>query len=367
MMHPMGPAVTLLIVLVVVLFFFLGVALIVIMDHKARLPGGFTNDPFTIRGLHRDHPYIAFLTAVILVAIILALIFELVVTVLGQFQILTQPEVPRLLAQISEGRTTERIRRFHNLPEQPLATMGEKNVCFFCHGDFAHSKEPMVRSLLNMHSQFIGCMTCHVDPNQVPEQELAFRWLNYSGIEVKGPPFGIDVDPDTGDLIPTDDYYSKIVPYQTTANGEQLLEITPDVPEAKDFAEVHGQLSDADRELVKKRFHKLVADEGPFCDRCHTQEGDSYMPFRKLSFTDQRIDDLTNLNIIGLIKEYKEFYLPPLLRPAAPDQTEDAKVETPPMDSDLRKDPRAWWRETYDDPKAKDTPNTDGKPQRDER
>jgi len=360
MMHPMGPAVTLLIVVAVLLFFFLGIALVVIIDHKARLPGGFTSNPFSIRGLHRDHPYIAFLTTVILVAIILALIFELVVTILGQFEILAAPEPPKLLAQISEERATERIRRFHNPPEQTLSTMGEKTVCFFCHGDFPHSKEPMVRTLLNMHSQFIGCMTCHVDPNQVPEQELTFRWVNYSGIEVQGRPFGIDVESESGDLIRTDDYYSKIVPYR---NDDKLLEITPDVQEAKDFAEVHGQLSDADRELVKKRFHKLVADKGPFCDRCHTQEPDSYMPFRQLGFSNQRIDDLTNLNILGLIEKYEEFYLPSMLRPeAAAGQTPEAKAETPAIGSDMRKDPRAWWRETYDDPEAKDSPNKDSKP-----
>lgn len=355
-MHSMGSVGTVLIVIAVLLFFFVGIALVVIIDHKARLPGGFTSDPFSIRGLRRDHPYIAFLTTLILVAIIVALIFELVVAILGQFQALAPPEPPKLLAQISEERASERARRFHNPPEQVLATMGEKNVCFFCHGDFPHSKEPLVRTLLNMHSQFMGCMTCHVDPEQIPGQELTFRWVNYSGIEVTGKPFGTDIDPDTGDLIRTDDYYSKIVPYR----GEELLEITPDVPEAKDFAEVHAQLSDADRELVKKRFHKLVADEGPFCDRCHTQETDSYLPFRQLGFADQRIDDLTNLNILGMIEKYEEFYLPALLRPGtATGETPGAETDKPAAGTDMRKDPRAWWRETYDDPKTDKSPDQD--------
>ncbi len=361
-MHSIGSIGTVLIVIAVVLFFFVGVALVIIIDHKARLPGGFTSDPFSIRGLRREHPYIAFITALILLAIILALIFELAAAILGQFPILAAPEPPKLLTQISKGREAERIRRFHNLPEQGLATLGDKNVCFFCHGDFPHSKEPMVRTLLNMHSQFIGCMTCHVDPKQVPEQQLTFRWVNYSGIEVAGPPFGIEVDPDTGDLVRTDDYYSKIVPYR---NDEELLEVTPDVQEAKDFAEVHGQLSDSDRELVKKRFHKLVADKGPFCDRCHTQEADSYLPFRKLGFSDQRIDDLTNLNILGLIEKYEEFYLPTMSRPGAANrQTPETEAEKPAPGPDMRQDPRAWWRETYDDPEASGSPQEDNKPKK---
>ncbi|MDH3281309.1 MAG: hypothetical protein OEQ18_09285, partial [Gammaproteobacteria bacterium] len=69
------------------------------------------------------------------------------------------------------------------------------------------------------------------------------------------------------------------------------------------------------------------------------------------------------LNILGLIEKYTEFYLPPLLRPeAGSGQTPEAKTETPAIGSDMRKDPRAWWRETYDDPKANDSPDKDAKP-----
>ena len=64
-----------------------------------------------------------------------------------------------------------------------------------------------------MHTQFVGCMTCHIDPRIKSEESYKFRWLNYSGIEVTGVPYGTDINKKSGYLIDTDDYYSQIVIY----------------------------------------------------------------------------------------------------------------------------------------------------------
>src|SRR4030065_611298 len=58
-MHELSTANTTLIVIAVLLFFFLGIAIMVIMDHKAKLPGGFTANPFSVVGMRADHPAIA--------------------------------------------------------------------------------------------------------------------------------------------------------------------------------------------------------------------------------------------------------------------------------------------------------------------
>jgi hypothetical protein len=353
-MHDMSATSTTLIVIAVLLFFFLGVAIMVIMDHKAKLPGGFTSNPFSVVGMHRDHPVIAFLTAVILLGIIGSLLLAMIATVTGYFDLFRPAQPPGLLSRLSEGRTAERLRHFHNLPAEDITTLGAKNVCFTCHGDFPHSKEPMIRTLLNMHTQFIGCLTCHADDRKIPESALKLRWLNYSGITVTGKPFGTQVDPDSGYLRATDDVYSKIVPYAQVEGQEKLLEITLDDPEAKEFVKIKDKLSDHDREGVKKTFHRLVSPKGRFCTRCHTDEAHSYIPFRELEFSERRIRDVTNLNIIGLVQKYKNFYMPTLLRSDKPlPSTEVLTGSEKPAakgGADIRKDPRTWWKETYDAP-----------------
>lgn len=355
-MQTVAPISTVLIVTAVLLFFFLGVAIMVIMDHKAKLPGGFTNNPFSITGMRRDHPVIAFLTAIILLGIIVSLVLSLIAAIGGSFGLFKAAEKPGLLLRLSEERTAERLRHFHNLPAEDLSRQGKKNVCFVCHGDYPHSKEPMVRSLMNMHTQFIGCMTCHTDPLKVPEQGITLRWLNFSGIAVQGPPFGTNVDPKTGYLNETDDVYSKIVAYSNYDGPEQLLEITDDDPRAKEFEALHDRLSDHDRESVKKTFHKLIMPKGRACDRCHTDEGKSYLPFRKLGFSERRIQDVTNLNIVGIVQKYKGFYIPSLMKPEASQPTTEAqpgtKANTPHLKNGgaMRDDPKGWWGRTYDAP-----------------
>lgn len=305
---------TFFIILTVLLFMFLGIAILILMDHKARLPGGFTSNPFSIRGLRRDHPYVAFLTSTILLSIIFLLVFELFIAVTSIFTLFPEQEPVKILQELKVERFTEKQRHFHNEPTVDKITLGKSNVCFECHGDFPHSKEPMIRSLLNMHTQFIGCMTCHVDEKKIDKSTLKFSWLNYSGIVVKGEPFGLDIDSSTGMLLPTDDYYSKIVVYSKSIKADNLIEITAGRSEVQEFISVKDTLSDSDSEAMKKRFHRSTKSKGKFCPTCHVSEDKSFLPFRELGFSERRIGDLTNLNISNLIQKYEKFYLPILFQ-----------------------------------------------------
>ncbi len=296
-----------LIITAVLLFFFLGVAIMMVIDHKARIPGGFRTDPFSIKGIRRDQPGIAFITGLILMGIIFSLVSALAVTLYESFKP-EEPATSTLISRIESDRVTEQERHFHILPETVLPEQGEKTACFYCHGDYPHSKEPMIRTMMNMHTQFIGCMTCHNDDEKIPQNSLRFAWLNYSGIEVAGQPFGIDIDPDTGSLLETDDYYSKVVVYSDGA----LLEMTPDDPRTVEFAAVYRQLADQDREAVKERLHRKVRHKGRQCGDCHTSK-DAYLPFEALGFSRRRQQDLENLPIAGLIEKYNQFFMPDLL------------------------------------------------------
>jgi len=321
------------IVLAVLLFFGLGIAILVIMDLTAKIPGKFKNDLFTISGMRRDHPVEAFLTMIILMGIILALVLSLVATVMGEFGLFTKKPEPKLLTKLGEERMVEKMRHFHNVPKHEFVGQGKKVVCFYCHGDFPHSKKPMIRTLMNMHTQFIGCMTCHADEKKLPEKDYHLVWLNFSGIPVKGAHFGTSYNPDTGQLVDTDDYYSKIVVYTKTDDGDNsLLEMTEDKKDVQEFLAVRDKLSDRDREAIKKRFHKLVRPKGRKCSRCHTDEAKSYIPFRQLGFSGKRITDITHLPFIGLLEKYNKFYMPNLLNPgdsaSGGDDASDASTQS---------------------------------------
>lgn len=351
-MHQFDNVTLIFVVLTVVLVILLGVAILVVIDHKARIPGQFEDDPFSISGLRRSHPITAFFTMSILLLVIASLLFELSVALGAKFNLFEEKAKPKFVQALQEQRVTERNRHFHNEPEVDLVNLGKKPVCFYCHGDYPHSKERMVRTLLNMHTQFVGCLTCHNDPRKIDEKSLSYAWLNYTGIEVTGVPFGTDVDPDTGYLVDTDDLYSKIVVYSNENGEKKLLEIPETNVDVQEFLAHKEGLSDDDKNAVKKSFHKIVMPKGRFCTRCHTHEEDSYIPFRQLGFSDQRISDVTNLNIVGIVQKYRKFYLPKLFQTelSLPNiesmvgAGEDEEISI----KEVVKDPKAWWRQTFD-------------------
>lgn len=348
------------IVFAVIWFVIFLITLLIVMDHKARLPGKKHLGRFSISGNRVDHPIWAWFTSAFL---LWATILLLVISAgYGMYQTWTKPvEGPKILTKLDEDRTAAKQKHFHNLPETDFPLLGKKPVCFYCHGDFPHAKKPMVRSLLNMHTQFVGCVTCHLNETKVPERSVVLRWLNYTGIPVTGKPFGTDVDPLTGELNKTDDYYSKIVPYQIVDGSEHLLEIPETAPEVAEYLAIRDKLSEPDKEAVKKTFHAKISPVGRFCTRCHAPEQESYVPFRKLGFSDKRIEAVTHLNIVGIVQKYRDFYLPMIFdKGFTPEQRESllghAAVESK-MTEEMKNDPRTWWRNNFQPKPPKEDAN----------
>lgn len=353
-MHTIVQLDSIFIALAVLMFIFFAIAVLIIVDHKARIPAPATDDLTSIAGRRRSHPMWSWMVSMMLWAIILLLAGASLYKMFGH-KLVAKPQENALFSSLDKEHRAERIRHFHNLPATTEYSKGVQPICYSCHGEYPHSAKPMVRTLLNMHTQFAGCMTCHADDAKVPEKDIRLRWLNYSGIEVKGKPFGVEVDPTTGSLAVTDDYFSKIVPYQILANGtEKLLEITEQSEDARNFLAVRGALTPQQQGAVKKMFHATVNPVGRFCTRCHVDEKDSYIPFRALGFSEARVAALTNLNIVGIVQKYREFYIPTIFHggtdPASKEVLVGKEVKLPEPNRQLRDDPRSWWRDNYDNP-----------------
>ena len=128
-----------------------------------------------------------------------------------------------------------------------------------------------------------------------------------------------------------------------------------DAPEAAEFINMRGQLTTQQQGSVKKMFHTIVNPIGRFCTRCHVaEEGEGYLPFRDLGFSDARASALTNLNIAGLVQKYKEFYMELVFLGKEDDEATRALVGDAPdleeeMDDKMKDDPRGWWRQDIDD------------------
>ena len=161
-----------------------------------------------------------------------------------------------------------------------------------------------------MHTQYFVCETCHIKEKQ--GTKIVYKWYNPLNKNPKGPFFGTSYDPETGNIAKVKDLLSKIAPYFKTGDTIESAIQMQDAPLAQDYMKVRDKLTPEQRDGVKKKFHENIKPKGYDCSTCHSQKG--ILDFKKLGFAENRIEDLEQLNIKGLMTKYRTFYLPNLFK-----------------------------------------------------
>jgi len=205
----------------------------------------------------------------------------------------------------------EQHRHFHRVAaEYPQPPENMRSVCSICHSDLPHRKNKRIRSLMNIHTQFFVCETCHI--KERPGATIVYQW--YSPLEdyPQGPFYGTSYVLDTGFLSPGEDQIARIAPYFKPENTDRLQMAVQlqDAPLAQDFMKVRDKLSPEQREGIKNKFHENIKPKGHECLKCHRE--DSLLDFKKLGFSETRTANLKNLAVVGMIAKYENFYLPEL-------------------------------------------------------
>ncbi|GBD96520.1 MAG TPA: hypothetical protein ENG83_00380 [Nitrospirae bacterium] len=215
-----------------------------------------------------------------------------------------------ILEEVRKQAEFEKHRHFHNVVEYPELPENMRPVCYICHSNYPHSKNKKVRALLNMHTQFFVCETCHIEKKK--GISVVYKWYNPFDENPEGPFFGTSYDPETGNLKEVADQFSKIAPYfKSDDRLESALQIqNSDL--ARDYVKVRDRLTPEQRDNVKKKFHVHIKPKGHECKACHTRK--SILDFRKLGFAANRIIDIEQLNIKGMITKYEKFYIPNLFK-----------------------------------------------------
>jgi RNase P subunit RPR2 len=230
----------------------------------------------------------------------------LLIPLLKKFQ---KQESPAQIA-LQKHREAEEHQRFHHIVPVPLPPEALRPTCYICHSNLPHNKTKKIRAMLNMHTVYLACETCHLEKKE--GAIVVYRW--YSPIEKnpKGPFFGTAYDPETGELEMVNDHFSNIAPFYQK-NGE----FTPIVQmqgaaSAKDYMKIQDQLTPEQRKRETERFHMDILAKGPECQTCHSTK--SILDFKALGFSPKRIVDIEQLNIKGIIAKYDQFYLPDLFK-----------------------------------------------------
>jgi hypothetical protein len=218
-------------------------------------------------------------------------------------------ESPEQIA-LEKHQLAEEHQRFHHTVPVPQPPEALQSTCYICHADLPHNKSKKIRAMLNMHTNYLACETCHLD--NTPKRTVVYKWYSPLEKHPKGPFFGTAYNPETGELETVHTHFSKIAPF-TEKNGE----LTPivqmgDVALAKQYVKIRDRLTPEQKKSQTRRFHADIRPKGPNCQTCHSAKG--ILDFKALGFTAKRTVDIEELNIKGIITKYEEFYLPDLFK-----------------------------------------------------
>lgn len=215
-----------------------------------------------------------------------------------------------ILDQALKNEEFEKHRHFHSIVDYPSIPNSKRPVCFICHSDYPHSKNKKVRALLNIHTQFLFCETCHIQNK--PDRRIVYKWYNPLTDNPQGPFYGTGYQQGTDMLMKGDGGLTKIAPYYVTGTtGELKLAILEqDAPLAMDFVKVRDKLRPEQREGLKNKFHGDIKARNFECKECHSEQG--ILNFKQLGFSDIRIANLLSLEVVGILDKYDDFYLPRL-------------------------------------------------------
>jgi len=268
-----------------------------------------------------NHPLIAyfigFIFMVLTLVILLGVVYHLTIShhgpgllrpLLARHEETTKSEI---LDEARRNAEFEQHRHFHNVaPEYPRPPENLRSVCFICHSDLPHRKNKRIRSLMNVHTEFFVCETCHI--KERPGTTIDYQWYNPLEDYPQGPFYGTSYDRDTGFLSPGKDQIARIAPYfKSEKTGQlQMAVQLQDAPLARDFMKVRDKLSPEQREGIKNKFHENIKPKGHECLKCHSE--DSILDFKKLGFSETRAANLKELGVVGMIAKYESFYLPEL-------------------------------------------------------
>jgi hypothetical protein len=222
----------------------------------------------------------------------------------------SQKESSLIMEEAKRLQGLQLHKHFHHIMPYPQLPEDKRPVCFICHSDYPHSKNKKVRSILNMHTQFFVCESCHI--KEKLGEGIFYKWYSPVAENPQGPFFGTSYDPQTGNLEPVKDKFSKIAAYFRKGIRLELAIQHQDAPLARDFMKVRDKLTPEQREGVKNQFHQNIKPKGHECKACHSKQ--SILNFKRLGFSEKRTADLEQLNITGMLAKYEQFYLPDLFQ-----------------------------------------------------
>ncbi len=167
-----------------------------------------------------------------------------------------------------EVRSKLPVGPFHyrNDPVEPQ----KQPFCQTCHLSKPHRSDQRKRSFLNMHTRYIACETCHLQPENI---QLDYRWLAFGH-----PNAGQEIDVSLSVHSQIDRIKTSILP-RPRARIAAFYKGIPatlfkDDPFSSEIEEKWKELPLEDKARLKVGLHVALSEKGRDCDACHSEKQD---------------------------------------------------------------------------------------------
>ena len=182
-----------------------------------------------------------------------------------------------------------------------------RSYCVKCHGDMPHDAVKELRAFLNMHAFFVGCQTCHVKLEKA-ETTGVFKWYDRKTGEIVESPVSKNT-PGT--------YKAKLIPFEKVNGKLERVDSQERIDFANEYKSRERDLTEAQRSRAKKLIHQIVSKLPYICEDCHQKEN-PLLPLEAIGYSKERVDSITSTEVVGMIKNYTQFYMPSMLQPGSP-------------------------------------------------
>ncbi len=181
-----------------------------------------------------------------------------------------------------------------------------RSYCSECHGDMPHDAVKELRAFLNMHAFFVACQTCHVKLEGEQKTGI-FKWYDRTSGDIVASPV-LKAKPGS--------FKAKILPFERMDGKLQRIDSQERIDFAHEYQKNEKTISETQKSKAKKLLHKIVSKQPYMCEDCHQKEK-PLLPLESLGYPKERIDSITSTEVVGMIKNYTEFYMPNMLQPGA--------------------------------------------------
>jgi len=209
--------------------------------------------------------------------------------------------------RIKEQERKQKHEHFHQVTEDiNLEAWADKSTCLICHSPYPHGKNTKAKAIMNLHTEFLTCQSCHL---KYEHAKVKFGWINPTNLKPQGKPYGTAIDTSNGLFAETDDHYSKLTPLVRIGGSWEMVRSDEGIEEAKEYMKKQNTLSPEQKKEIVDRLHTgTELKEFIKCSECHTSEG--IMNFKELGFEPARINQLVKMEIGGMLTNYDVFYFP---------------------------------------------------------